>query len=84
MRPNTAHLLERCSETNVDVNTEYSGRGMHGRTTYGVVVNDLAAFVHAVANAAAELEPGSMEVIDFCEDMRRIKQDDMGKGLIFY
>ena len=84
MRPNSAHLIKDNAEADLRIDMEYSGRGMNGRTTYGVVFGSLAEFAHAVANAAAELEPGSMEVIDFCEDMRNTRFDDMGKGIIVY
>jgi len=84
MRPNSAHLIKRHAETEVKTRHNYSGRGMFDKTTHAVGVKNMAEFAHAIANAASELEPGSMEAIDFCEDMRRIRQDDMGLGFVFY
>lgn len=67
----------------VEVRENYSGRGMFGKTTAGVVGN-MGDIVRAVAGAAADLavaEPD--EVDDFVRDMN-LSFDNMGFDMIAY
>jgi hypothetical protein len=58
----------------------YSGRGMMGRTTAGVVVPSVAAAIAAVAAAVADAdEPEQMAA-----DLRRVEWDTLGRQIIIY
>lgn len=58
----------------------YSGRGMFGETTYGVVVKNLADLLTAVCEATrASDDPG-----DFIADLIEVGSDSLGHDMIVY
>ncbi len=65
------------------IRRDYSGRGMNGSTTWAVVARDMADFVGAVTSAAFELRPDK-DSCDFVEDMRDLRFDNMGRGIVAY
>lgn len=69
-----------------DRRDDYSGRGMYGKTTVGLVVKDVMALAGGIARAAYVL--GSDEecdaAADFWHEVGRFKTDDMGLDTIVY
>lgn len=61
----------------------YSGRGMYGKETAGVVVNDLSDLLVLVAQAAVDL-PGDFGPEDFVEEVSRLRTDSLGRQMIVY
>ena len=87
MRQETATAIRRAAESedlSCSCRHDYSGRGMFGKTTWAVEVDGPTDFIVAVALAASEFEPGSVEAADFCADLGNVREDQMGLGLIFY
>jgi hypothetical protein len=68
---------------NIDVREDYSGRGMYGRTTAGVVVEDLSEFLSAVGEA---IEYGDEdEIAMIAEELQKgVSTDSMGRSMIIY
>lgn len=64
------------------IRSDYSGRGMYGKTTYAIVTNNMGNFVAAVASAAVEMVPELQA--GFVEDMQNLRLDNMGLGMIAY
>ena len=75
-------LIEQDPTNEAEIYEEYSGRGMYGKSTTGVVANDaLALFVNlleAVADGYVSVE--DLEEIEFGE----LSTDSMGLDLIVY
>jgi hypothetical protein len=73
-------ILETGEEANVYEN--YSGRGMYGDTTTGVVT-DLSAgqILAAVVNQIKYSELDPSEIVELDEN---VSQDSMGRGIIIY
>jgi hypothetical protein len=70
-----------CGDIGIDVEfrTDYSGRGMYGRTCLGAVLeNDGDALVLAIAFAEV------LGAEDAIELVRRTSTDSMGRGTIHY
>lgn len=65
----------------LEVYEDYSGRGMFGSRTCGVVGN-FQNLVVAIAIAAKDLDDTSHE--KFVEDLQDIRTDNLGRELIFY
>ena len=58
----------------------YSGRGMFGKTTAAVEINNLAEWTVAVAQTVAS----SDDPYAVAMAMAKIRYDDLGRGMIFY
>ncbi len=89
MRLKTAEALVSIG-TNLELREEYSGRGMYGEKTSGVVGN-LSDLLFSVANVSFDLgvdlesENGLTDFDEFMEDVKNIKSDNMGRvNMIFY
>jgi hypothetical protein len=75
-------LVEVLGDDGVDASLResYSGRGMYGKDTAGVVIGDVTDLLAAIINNASM----------FCEEedemfyVNGFKQDSMGKGMIIY
>lgn len=69
-----------------EVRKNYSGRGMYGRETAGVVIGNIGDFVQAVAGVSSELTSNHTEdeVDDFINDMGGLTTDNMGRDIIIY
>lgn len=74
------------AEFNGEVREDYSGRGMFGKQTAGIVVDSLQDFFSAIADIMQEcISDQDMESGDLViEALRNIKSDNMGNGYIFY
>lgn len=81
------------------VRTDYSGRGMYGRTTHAVVCDvntlvaaaaiagrDLAFCVADAGNREATKEEAAatQSLADFIADLRELRVDDMGRSTVVY
>lgn len=65
---------------------DYSGRGMFGNTTTGLVIenlNDLYQIV-AVASVRVKEDESDLSWEDFCEDLGTWRQDSLGRSTILY
>jgi hypothetical protein len=84
-----AEVAEDAGNENVSLREDYSGRGMYGQTTAGLVVGSLGDLLPLVAAAAAQLErqqgeEGVMDIDTFIGSLERIRTDNMGRDLIVY
>ncbi|QGH80083.1 hypothetical protein SEA_NHAGOS_72 [Gordonia phage NHagos] len=70
-----------------DVRTDYSGRGMYGRTCVGYEGENAAAFLAAIVSAALvrthDSDVTCWDVVDAMGDIRT-STDSMGRGMITY
>lgn len=66
-----------------DLRDDYSGRGMMGETTYGVVFEDMSDFYTAIADI---IDYGTDTEREFLTDFLRegIRTDNMGHSIIIY
>lgn len=86
MKLETAQLLSDTawdSGIESEVREDYSGRGMYGESTSGVVVNSVEDFVRMVALTVAYIEDFD-EREDFATEIQNIKTDSMGRSVIVY
>lgn len=81
-------IVEACEENDVEASIyeDYSGRGMYGKTTTGVVVSGSACDVLVAVIQSAHLF--CHECCESDEDallnLRSIRQDNMGRDMIIY
>lgn len=75
----------------LNIREEYSGRGMFGKKTAGVVFDSLNDLLQSVAHAAAETaiedfeeHDGDESMQDFMEGLEIKGQDNMGMSSIVY
>ena len=80
----TPWIAKRLSEAShqLELEDDYSGRGMMGAET-SAVVGPLGAFVFAVAQAALGLEYES-EQAEFNAALLALRTDGMGREVVFY
>lgn len=73
-------LIQECAESNGDelsVYEDYSGRGMYGATTTGLVVNDDRDF-NDLIEVVTEISP------DLGRKLSKAKADILGGRIIYY
>lgn len=64
---------------------EYSGRGMYGETTVGVVVADLTILMAGVFAVGCDLGDGFPATTDEMRNaLTRLRTDNMGRDIIVY
>lgn len=86
----TANKLEELIDNmgkEARVREEYSGRGMYGKTTSGIVVEDPMIIAQAMANFAMEADGLELDDEDhqFLNDITRgFRTDSMGYDTIVY
>lgn len=82
MREEVAALL---TEDMGEVRDDYSGRGMYGESTYAVTYDSNSDFEAALLNAAFDLGAnGADDVEGLLADMRNLRKDSMGMGIVVY
>lgn len=64
-----------------EIYENYSGRGMYGSETAGVVFDSEADFFEAIADLLENDEEDKEEV---AKALRKLKTDNMGKSIIYY
>lgn len=79
MDKNIAELIVNCGEGDLSLREGYSGRGMFGKETTGIITESYSHFVKACVAAAIE-DPERMEMF-FDEP---VCSDNMGLDIIFY
>jgi hypothetical protein len=85
MQKKTAVALRNAAEelgVDIEVDKDYSGRGMFGDTTYAVTVSGVASLATLIAVAGRSMNSASHE--DFVEDMQNLRSDNMGRDLVYY
>lgn len=81
-------LVEAGKDLGLEINGReaYSGRGMYGRTTAAVTAENASEVMAAIAQATrglAQLEKDE-EIDEFIEDLRGLRADSMGLGVVLY
>ena len=85
MTENTMNRLAEAAkvlDVECDTHLDYSGRGMFGRETCAVSVPNVADFTALVLRAGLTLPPDEQD--GFQKEIRTIRHDDLGMGMIFY
>lgn len=68
----------------VDVRTNYSGRGMYGAECVGFVLQNCVPYIFALANAIADATIRDMNTTEYDQIVAATEQDDMGLDTIIY
>ncbi len=90
MKKSTVELLIKTSEEigmeDIEARFNYSGRGMFGKTTCGVVLPKINNFICLVASTVQLNleEEKEFDIDSFIDDVSSIKQDNMGHDIIVY
>lgn len=71
------------SGNEVELRENYSGRGMFGKQTAGVV-GSLSDIIGAIAAVAFEMGNHGDDEVEFLREMRRLRTDNMGHNIIVY
>lgn len=86
MQKKSAVALRKAAEelgVDIEVDNDYSGRGMFGDTTYAVTVSGVASLASLIA-VAGRIIPDSASHEDFVEDMQNLRSDNMGRDYVYY
>jgi hypothetical protein len=69
----------------IEVDKDYSGRGMYGDSTYAVTLNGIASLATVIAVASRNFDDvGQFTIEDFLEDMQNLRSDNMGREYVYY
>lgn len=79
MRQETAEAL---TESTGEIRDDYSGRGMYGKQTFGVVFDSQADFHKALVDAA--YIAGEQDDDDMRQELTGLTLDSMGLGIVVY
>lgn len=72
-------------DADIEVRTDYSGRGMCGETTTAVTFPELFYLFRAIAEAAGQLgSQDAKEASRFATAMGKLRTDSMGRDTIAY
>ena len=85
MKKKTAVALRNAAEelgVDIEVDNDYSGRGMYGDTTYAVTVSGVASLATLIAVAGRSIDSASHE--QFVTDMQNLRSDNMGRDYVYY
>ncbi len=78
----TEEAVEIISNYGGDIYENYSGRGMYGKTTSGIVFDTLQDFISVLGDVMINEE--SEERLIVGEAISQISTDSMGRGIIIY
>lgn len=81
MTRNAAQILARNS-SEATVEDSYSGRGMFGATTYGIIFENERDFLTTLSSMMLEEDRDDIEIV--AEELPNLKTDDMGLNIIYY
>lgn len=90
MKLEAAKEIVDCSDGNCELYENYSGRGMYGKSTTAVTFDNLGEFICSAVIAGKYIamagEDGNPELEheEFCEELRTLRFDQLGKGQIAY
>jgi hypothetical protein len=68
-----------CGNQDIDVRNNYSGRGMFGKSTYGVVVSDITILLADCLNYLRD-----NNYLAGIPDFQGFSMDNMGRDIILY
>lgn len=68
----------------IELRSNYSGRGMFGKTTSALVVPDAGTLAAAVGLAVAEAIVTGQDHLAIIEAVKAVRTDNMGHDLIVY
>lgn len=77
----TQEAAEIICEFGGEVREGYSGRGMYGKTTTGIVFDSEGDFFEAIGEV---MECDIEDREEVAKAMRNLKTDSMGTGVIYY
>ena len=81
-------LREQCEERGLELRTDYSGRGMNGKTCIGIVADaNHMSLAQLLIVAALDLDAEGMnwdDVVEAFDDGPGLASDSMGTDVIFY
>lgn len=82
----TNEAAEILSQYGGELRIDYSGRGMYGKTTAGLVVDTFQDFFNAIADCFHDcMEDNIIEEADIViKALKNLQSDNMGNGYIFY
>jgi hypothetical protein len=85
MKLEYATMLAR-ADSQIEVVTDYSGRGMFGEMTTAITFSDWFIFCRAVAEVSASLvAPTDTKAAErFASEMGRIRTNNLGRNIIVY
>lgn len=82
----TKEVAELLNNYGGEIYDHYSGRGMYGKETVGIVFDTEFDFYNALAgcisDAAEDIDIGDLAFIT--DALRKLKSDNMGTGIIYY
>jgi hypothetical protein len=86
MDKRVAEVVAGSSSYNADIREDYSGRGMYGKTTAAIVMEEPAGLVHAFVVAALEAErEGDGDLADdIAKAAKRLRTDQLGRSVVVY
>lgn len=89
MKLHAAELVKNAAYDNgydISIYKEYSGRGMFGKTTTGLVCPDINVLIKVIAFASKMFTPDDNYLFfeDFLNDLLPVKMDNLGNDFIFY
>lgn len=83
-----ARFAEALQDAGLEMREDYSGRGMMGETTAAVEADSFTDVLRAAVDVAGDVvkSPDCYEFNydDFYKAMKKLRYDQMGRGLIFY
>ena len=77
-------MEEFCEENAAKIYEEYSGRGMYGDKTTGIVVSSVGDLIAAIISRADLLVEDEYEFTDAKFDVKSIRIDSLGRDTIIY
>lgn len=88
---------EEAGTDEVTLHEDYSGRGMFGATTTGLVLDSPSCVFALIAVASVRVKEAQefaeddsdrdaveLDWEDFCQELKGLKQDNLGRGTILY
>lgn len=80
MEKNVADIIQSYSDC--EIHEDYSGRGMYGNKTTGIVFEDEQEFFNAISEIMVSGDDEERE--DVSDWLFNVKRDSMGLGVIYY
>ncbi len=78
---------EHCGSQEIDIRNEYSGRGMYGRSTFAVVVDNESELLLNVIQYIKEKDETTERFVETLPDVSNVgtlRTDGMGRKVVIY
>ena len=62
----------------------YSGRGMMGKTTFALTLDDLNNLIPTVAHASVRIADSDKSWSEYMDDLANLTHDNLGQGIVVY